>query len=199
MRTGSYVYNFIDKHESEKKWRNQMLENNTANKLTHSLLVIYIVVLFWILLFKLGVHFSYMGNERSINLVPFGESSILNGKIDFSEIVLNVLIFIPLGVYAGVLFKRWIIGKKLFLFFLISLLIEGFQFILAVGAFDITDIINNTLGGIIGLLLYTGIEKVFENSVKAQKTINIIATIGTVSMVLFLFLLKTNRLWITYQ
>jgi len=176
-----------------------MLENNTANKLTHSLLVIYIVVLFWILLFKLGVHFSYMGNERSINLVPFGESSILNGKIDFSEIVLNVLIFIPLGVYAGVLFKRWIIGKKLFLFFLISLLIEGFQFILAVGAFDITDIINNTLGGIIGLLLYTGIEKVFENSVKAQKTINIIATIGTVSMVLFLFLLKTNRLWITYQ
>lgn len=176
-----------------------MLENNTANKLTYLLLVIYIVVLFWILLFKLGVHFSYMGNERSINLVPFGESSILNGKIDFSEIVLNVLIFIPLGVYAGVLFKRWIIGKKLFLFFLISLLIEGFQFILAVGAFDITDIINNTLGGIIGLLLYTGIEKVFENSVKAQKTINIIATIGTVSMVLFLFLLKTNRLWITYQ
>lgn len=176
-----------------------MKDSNKLNKLTHVLLVVYLIGLFWILLFKLGVHFSYMGNERSINLIPFSESVILNGKIDFGEIIMNVLIFIPLGIYAGILFKRWIIGKNIFLFFLISLIIEGFQFILAVGAFDITDLINNTLGGIIGLMIYLGIEKVFKNSVDAQKIINIIASIGTISMILFLFLLKTNKLWITYQ
>ena len=60
---------------------------------------------------------------------------------------------------------------------------------MGVGASDITDIINNTLGGIIGLMIYKGIEKVFKNSVKAQKFINIIATIGTILMILLLLLL----------
>jgi glycopeptide antibiotics resistance protein len=36
--------------------------------------------------------------------------------------------------------------KKLFLFFLISLICEVLQYILNIGASDITDIINNTLG-----------------------------------------------------
>jgi glycopeptide antibiotics resistance protein len=76
---------------------------------------------------------------------------------------------------------------------------EGFQFILKIGAFDITDIITNTLGGIIGLIIFGAIEKLFNNSVKAQKFINIIAATGTVLMILFLLLLKTNNLWIKYQ
>ena len=46
---------------------------------------------------------------------------------------------------------------------------------------------------------YKGIEKIFKNSVKAQKFINILATIGTFVMILFLFLLRTNQLWIRYQ
>jgi glycopeptide antibiotics resistance protein len=91
------------------------------------------------------------------------------------------------------------LGKKLFLFSLISLIIEVLQYIFGIGAFDITDIINNTLGGIIGLMIYTGLEKVFGNRTKTQKIINILATIGTVSMILLLFLLKTNRLGIRYQ
>lgn len=178
---------------------NNMIDNNKLNKLTYVLFAVYLIALFWILVFKLGVHFSYMGNERSINLIPFSEPVILNGRIDFGEMIMNVLIFIPLGIYVGILFKRWIIGKKLFLFFLIRLTCEVVQFILAIGAFDITDLINNTLGGTIGLMIYIGIEKVFKNSVKAQKFINTIATIGTISIILFLFLLKTNKLGITYQ
>jgi len=175
------------------------MNDNNTNKVTYVLFVTYLIGLFWILLFKLGVHFSYMGNERSINLIPFSEPLIINGKIDFGEMIMNVLIFVPIGMYSGIIFKRWIIEKRLFLFFLISLIIEGFQFIMAIGAFDITDIINNTLGGIIGLMIYIGIEKVFKNSFKAQKFINTIATIGTISMILLLFLLKINKLGITFQ
>ena len=124
---------------------------------------------------------------------------ILNGKIDISEVILNVLVFVPLGIYAGILFNRWIIGKKILLFFLVSLIIEGCQFISGLGLADITDIIDNTLGGIIGLMIYIGIEKVFNDSFKAQKFINILATLGTLFMILFLFLLKTNNLWLRYQ
>jgi len=175
-----------------------MKDVNKSNKITSVLFIIYLIALFWIIVLKLNVHFSYMG-KRSINLIPYNEPLILNGKLDFGEMIMNVLIFVPLGIYAGILFKRWIIGKRLFLFFLVSLICEVFQFIMAIGAFDITDVINNTLGGILGLMIYIGIEKVFENGVKAQKFINTIATIGTISMILFLFLLKTNKLWITYQ
>jgi glycopeptide antibiotics resistance protein len=182
----------------QKYWRNNWKDNNSTNKLTIVLFVIYLIALFWILLFKLGVRFSYMEN-RKVNLIPFSEPLILNGKIDFGEIIMNVVIFVPLGIYAGILFKRWIFGKNLFFFFLISLIVEGLQFILRVGAFDITDTITNTLGGIIGLMIFKAIEKVFKNSVKAQKFINIIAAIGTALMILFLLLLKTNNLWIKYQ
>ena len=175
------------------------MEDTKTNKLTYVLFTIYLIALTWILLFKLGVHFSNMGNSRSINLIPFREFLILNGKIDFAEMIMNVVIFVPLGIYAGIVFKRWITAKKLFLFFLISLIIEGFQYILALGVFDITDIVNNTLGGIIGLMIYEGIEKAFKNSGKAQKFINLLAAIGTFLMILFLFLLKTNHLWIRYQ
>jgi glycopeptide antibiotics resistance protein len=182
----------------QKYWRNNRKDNNSTNSLTIVLFVIYLIALFWILLFKLGVRFSYM-ETRSVNLIPFSELLILNGKIDFGEIIMNVIIFVPLGIYAGILFKRWVWGKNLFFFFLISLIVEGLQFILGAGAFDITDIITNTSGGIIGLVIFKAIEKLFKNSVKAQRFINIIAAIGTIVMILFLLLLKTNNLWIKYQ
>ena len=170
---------------------NNMKENNKTNKLTNVLFIIYLIALFWILLFKFGVRFSYMEN-RNVNLIPFG-------KIDVSETILNVVIFVPLGIYAGVLFKRWSFVKKLFFFFLISLMFEGLQFIFRIGAFDITDIITNISGGIIGSLIFEAIEKLFNNSVKSQKFITIIAAVGTVLMISLLLLLKLNMLPIRYQ
>ena len=170
---------------------NNMKEDNKTNKLTNVLFIIYLIALFWILLFKFGVRFSYMEN-RNVNLTPFA-------KIDVAEIILNVVIFIPLGIYAGVLFKRWGFVKKLFFFFLISLMFEGLQFIFRIGAFDITDIITNISGGIIGSLIFEAIEKLFNNSVKSRKFITIIAAIGTVLMISLLLLLKLNMLPIRYQ
>lgn len=182
----------------QKYWRSNGNDNSTANKLTNVLFIIYLVALLWILVLKLGVRFSYMGN-RNVNLIPFSKPLILNGKIDFSEMILNAVIFVPLGIYAGVLFKRSAFVKNVFLFFLISLMCEGLQFILRMGAFDITDIITNTFGGIIGLMIFKAIEKVFKNNVKAQKFINMIAVIGTALMILLLLLLKLNMLPIRYQ
>lgn len=172
-----------------------MKDNKKTNKLTNALFIIYLIALFWIIVFKFNIQLPPLRNMRSINLIPFSEPLILNGKVAFGEIIMNVVIFVPLGLYAGILFKRWITRKKLFLFFLISLICEVFQYIINIGASDITDIINNTLGGLIGLMIYKGIEKALKNSVKAQKFINIIALTGTILVILFLFLLKINKLW----
>jgi glycopeptide antibiotics resistance protein len=172
--------------------------SNRANRFTKALLIVYLLVLFWILLLKLGVQFSYMGS-RSVNLVPFSQALSSHGRIDLSEIILNVIIFIPLGVYACILFKRWTWINKLAFIFFISFLIECLQYILKVGAFDITDIITNSFGGIIGVLLFIAVERAFNNSGKTQKFINIIAATGTVIMILLLLLLKLNMLPIRYQ
>ena len=172
----------------KKHWR-----NDSTGKLTILLFVIYLITLFWILLFKLGVQFSYMEN-RNVNLIPFSD-----GKIDVGEIILNVVVCVPVGIYAGVLFNRQTLVTKLFFFFLMSIMFEVLQFILRVGAFDITDIITNTIGGIIGLMIFKAIDQLFKNSVKAQKFINIIAAIGTVLMISLLLLLKMNMLPVRYQ
>ena len=198
MDTSFDIQSPINSMNLQKTGRNISKVNNVANRITIILFISYLVALCWILLFKLGVRFSYMGNRR-VNLIPFSEPLILNGKIDVGEIILNVVIFVPLGVYTGILFERWIFGRKLFFLFLISLIVEGLQFILAVGAFDITDIITNTLGGIIGLTIFKAIEKGFNNSVKAQKFINIISAVGTALMILLLLLLKMNMLPVRYQ
>ena len=167
--------------------------NNGANRFTTLLFIVYLTVLYWILLLKLGVRFSYMG-ERRTNLVPFNEPFIFT-----SENILNLVIFVPLGIYAGILFGKWLFSKKLLFVFSLSLLVEVLQYNLRVGAFDITDIITNTLGGITGLMILKGLEKAFKNSFKAQTFINIIATIGTVVIIVLLVLLKMNMLPVRYQ
>ena len=153
-----------------------------VTKLTKLLFAIYLIALVWIILLKLSISFEGLGYMRKINLIPFNESLVLNNKIDFSEIILNAIIFIPLGIYLGILCTTWSVGRKISLFFLVSLLCEVFQYILGVGASDITDIINNAVGAIVGLLIYLGIVKIFEDQLKAQKFINVLAGIGTILM-----------------
>lgn len=167
--------------------------NNAANRLTTTLFIIYLIALYWILLLKLGVRFSYMGSRRT-NLIPFSEHVLLN-----SQNILNVIIFVPLGIYLGILFERWIFAKTLFFVFFVSLIVEVLQYILRLGAFDVTDIITNTLGGSIGIMILKAIEKVFNNSGKTKKLVNIIAATGTIIMILLLVLLKKNMLPIKYH
>ena len=173
--------------------KKQSKADTVTNSLTVVLFIIYLIAICWILLFKLGVQFSYMG-RRSVNLIPFREPSIVSG-----ENILNIVIFVPLGIYVAMLFKSWTFIKKLLFIFLCSPLIESLQYILRIGAFDVTDIITNTLGGIMGLLMYEVLDKAFTNPANTQKFINLIAAIGTVLMILFLLLLKLNRLPIRYQ
>lgn len=166
---------------------------SSYDKLTKSLFVIYLIVMGWIILLKLGVQFSYM-EERRLNMVPFA-----NGYYSMMETIMNVVIFIPMGMYAGILLRNKAFGMKLLFFFLISLLLEGLQYVFKFGAFDITDLLTNTTGGIIGYLLYLGFRAFFKNPLKAQKSFNLIFGLGTILIVSLLILLKLNMLPIRYQ
>ena len=173
------------------------LSENT-DRFTKLLLTFYFIMLVWILLFKLGVQFSYMAN-RQVNLIPFVDLFIPNSEVDVSEIILNTIIFIPLGIYAAALFRRWVLGNKILFFVSTSLLFEAVQYIFRIGAFDVTDIITNATGGLVGLLLFKLIKKLFNDSSKAQKFINIIAATGTALVIILLILLKMDMLPIRYR
>jgi glycopeptide antibiotics resistance protein len=164
-------------------------DDNKPNNLTKILFIIYMIALFWIIIFKFDIPFSNLGYMRSINLIPFSESLIINDKLDFREMIMNAVIFLPLGIYLEILFKKYSTVRKILFVFLISFICEVSQFILGVGASDITDIINNMIGGIIGIAIYKVIVKIIKNDVKAQKIINVIATIGTIFMTLLLIVI----------
>lgn len=169
-----------------------------TKRLTTVLFITYLLILAWILLFKLGVQFSYM-TTRSVNLIPFKAPTIINGRIDKGEMILNVIVFFPVGVYVVMLFERWTFLKKLFLVFLISFIIEVLQYSMAIGALDITDLITNASGGLIGILFYQIIERIFSSSIQVKRVINIIAAVATVMLLTLLILLKLNMLPIRYQ
>lgn len=169
-------------------------DDNKTNNLTKILFIIYMIALFWIIIFKFDIPFSNLGYMRSINLIPFSESLIINDKLNFREMIMNAVIFLPLGIYLEILFKKYSTGRKIFFVFLISFICEVSQFILGgVGASDITDIINNMIGGIIGIAIYKVIVKIIKNDVKAQKIINVIATIGTIFMTLLLIIITISN------
>lgn len=156
-------------------------------KITVALLIVYLLILSWIILFKLQFSFSALDHIRQINLIPFGSSVISNGKIDFDEIINNAIVFIPVGVYFSLLFRNKSALKVIGSVFGISLAYEIIQFIFAIGASDITDLISNTSGGIIGIALVYVLSIVLKD--KTHKILNRMAIVCTVLVVAFLFML----------
>ncbi|MEK4511501.1 VanZ family protein [Paenibacillus sp. FSL K6-2524] len=160
---------------------------------TMSLLVVYCLALTWIILFKMCFSFQDLPNFRGVNLIPFVGSVIINNQIDFNEIMNNILIFVPFGIYISMLKPDWTFLKRVAPIASVSLVFEVFQFIFAIGATDITDFIGNTLGGLLGIGVYFVLCKLFKTEIKTNKILNVIALIGTVCFIALFGLLILNN------
>ena len=156
-------------------------------KITLVLLIIYLTILTWIILLKTQFSFSALGHYRSVNLIPFAGSVVINGKMDMDEIMNNFIVFIPVGLYLGMLMPKVSAIKKIAPILGLSLLYEVIQFIFAIGASDITDLIMNTLGGTAGIFLVFLITKLLKE--KTVKILNIAAIICTIAITAFMALL----------
>lgn len=127
----------------------------------------YLVVLIRIVLFKqvaLYNLFAAIGSmERTISIIPFKSLlDMINNNISVTRILENILgniaIFIPFGLLLPIVQKDK--SKKIILYGLItSALIEIIQYVFALGSSDIDDLMLNTLGTVIGYLLYIIIHK----------------------------------------
>ncbi|MCL2113475.1 MAG: VanZ family protein [Streptococcaceae bacterium] len=112
-------------------------------------LVFYLLFLIWLILFKFSFHplrFLLLEHTQSLNLIPFAMSG---GR---REVYLNVLVFIPFGLLLYPALEKSSFGRKLLLIILLSLSFETLQYFLEIGASDITDVITNSFGGLIGLV-----------------------------------------------
>lgn len=138
-----------------------------SKKLTEGILAFYAFMLVWIILFKMDVSVENFGQMRSINLMPFSQSVIVNDKLDFGEMIQNVLAFVPLGVLVYTIWQEKAWRFKLGVIVVTSVMLEVLQYILGVGASDITDVITNTFGGAVGLGVALGLSKIFPKSWKA--------------------------------
>ena len=101
-------------------------------------------------------------------------------KSNIRELAENILIFVPFGIYGGMLARERAGGTVILAGAGFSLFLETLQYLLAMGASDITDVINNTLGAVIGVLLWKAFRKIAGE--KSWLIVQILATVGTVGM-----------------
>ena len=116
------------------------------------LFVVYLVLLAWVVVWKLDV--PYVGAAallpRPIKLIPFVPSGEAGGSAPL-EILGNVVLFVPFGVYLGLLVPKWRWWQWTGVFVGASFVLETTQHLLSTGSFDTTDIIVNTAGGLVGI------------------------------------------------
>ena len=75
-------------------------------------------------------------------------------KTDFKDSVVNVILFLPVGMLLPFFFKKWKYLKTCAVGFLITAFLEIFQIISCYGWFTYADIIHNTAGAAIGALIH---------------------------------------------
>ena len=152
-----------------------------SNCLATILFLIYLALLVWIILFKLQFSISDLDKVRSINLIPFHYDKEVGAAFHLTEVLENFLIFVPMGIYLQMLLPRTKLYVKFMLIAGTSFLLETMQYILAVGRSDITDVLTNTAGGLLGLAIYSMAARLIGNRIKANRLFSILA--GIVSVV----------------
>ena len=155
------------------------------NKITKILLWAYLCILIWVIVLKLGFSFSELDRQRSLNLISF----YYDRKTSFHarEVIENVLAFVPVGVYLKMLGAD--IKRAVQVGFAVSFLFELQQFVFACGASDITDIITNTTGALLGAVLYAALNRIVHRPA-LQTVVNVLACIATVLLAALLVILK---------
>lgn len=164
-----------------------MLKSKFQSVFSYIVFGLYFILLTWLVLFKLNIHILEVSHARTINLIPFWYDKSTGFLLHLQEMLYNVLVFIPLGLYVSIFWPNWAFWKKLLPCFAVSLLFETLQFAFALGVSDMTDLITNTLGGVTGILLYTLFRKLFR-----ERSVPIINSLGFASegvAVLFLAVL----------
>lgn len=133
---------------------------------------IYIVMVLFVTLMPFSMPLGGTNNlfMETANFIPFRDLTLnYNGAV--REIILNVIMMMPFGFLYPIIKKKGILSTVA-LTFLFSLIIESCQLLsawwasLSSRSFDVTDLITNTFGGLIGYLIFIALRPVIRKLLK---------------------------------
>lgn len=144
------------------------------------LFIVYLAILMNVLFFSDYYGRTDLKSEYTYNLIPFKEINRFIKYRDYmtfedwtTNLFGNVLAFIPLGFFLPLMnvnYRKFF--KVLFSCFFISLFVECLQLYYKVGIFDVDDLFLNSLGGVIGYVIYKVVYKVYQggknNAIKTK-------------------------------
>ena len=160
----------------------------------------YVMVAFYIfmmadLFFRYNVIFDANREiTRSYNLVPFqmiweyaSGSNHLRSSFAVSNILGNVVVFIPFGLFLQTIRKRKTFWKGVLIVLMTTVAIEAIQYIFGLGASDIDDVFLNTCGGAIGMMVYRLFCTVFKTEERTKVAITVTSLVIGVPIVILYF------------
>lgn len=147
-----------------RKWKKESKRALTIK----TLMYLYIVLVLFVTLMPFTMPFSGTNKYfiETANFIPFRDLRLkYDGAI--REIILNILMMVPFGFLYPSIMKKGVLKTVITTLFF-SLLIESYQLLsvwwesVETRIFDVTDLITNTLGGLIGYLLFIiGLRQVY--------------------------------------
>ena len=159
----------------------------TLLRLRQSLLVaiflVYLAVMAWLVFFSRSasndyqVHIALYEDLKHSVRIDFGILGVLKSVFtdgltqaishieiispaNIAQVYLNIMLFVPMGYllpYVFAWFRAKVAVRPIIAGFVISFLIENIQLISRRGFYDIDDLVSNTLGTVLGVLLYIAV------------------------------------------
>ena len=144
---GLYYFLYHKKQQSNRK------KINFKQLILVALFIGYIVFVCELTIFGRGSsHFMQMNLQPFSGYIDAWKKYSLR---DLQNCIFNIFMFVPLGVFLPLLFSKFKLFKWLLPVVVIATLsIETYQILTGAGIFELDDLINNSLGGIIGYQLY---------------------------------------------
>lgn len=150
------------------------IKNKPINKIREifiNLFFIYFLILVNLTMFKYGNLMLDFNIKFYINYIPLVETinmfrnDFLDINIALHNVIGNILLFIPLGFGIPLFFNEKNKLNKVILYgFTAPLTIEIIQLFTPYNTTDIDDVIFNTLGAILGFIIFNIIYKIFKNT-----------------------------------
>ena len=152
---------------------------------------VYLFLLVWLVLFKFAppTKWASLGSSRRLELIPFAarETGMRETR---REMLANIAIFVPLGAYLSAFFAKKNLFFPVLIGFCLSLLFEIVQFAFAIGAADVTDLLMNTAGALIGVLLCRLLARILR-----QRAVTVMNAVVIAAEALFISLLTISLLF----
>lgn len=144
-------------------------DKKTLNFISKILFISYMIIFVWIVIFKCGFVDDLKITHQFQSRLSFWERIINTSEIEnmiyriqigeyfhrgILEPFLNIVIFIPVGLYITFFQKEKRIFNTYVTSILISLAIELTQLATMIGGFSFLDLVTNVAGGLIGYFIY---------------------------------------------